>query len=200
MGVGDDVKNLIFGFALLGVFTGSGYCETGAAANALFESRMELPAVPVPPAALADNISDTGKSRAVDAGRPLTQNEREMLIKIFANGVDYSKVRIYSHKWWVFQPDNVAMSPDGNIYYSYRNSDYSDDFALLLNQEPVEFNLRKVALFVHEMVHVYQYQQGVKVVSRRLQEGGDYQYEISPHKDLNDYTCGGREKLDRILG
>ena len=49
--------------------------------------------------------------------RRLTPGEIEMLQPIFRDGVDYSKVYIYPKTWSIYQPKNVIMAPNGNIYW-----------------------------------------------------------------------------------
>lgn len=109
--------------------------------------------------------------------RRLTPGEIALLKPIFRDGVKYSKVWIYRVKWNVFQPDNVIMAPNGNIYWP-PSAGYSPDFSLS--------GLRWY--LVHEMTHVYQYQQGISVIGRRLAEGGTYSYVLDPAKTMNDYT------------
>ncbi len=109
--------------------------------------------------------------------RPLTPGEIALLTPIFRHGVDYAKVRIYSRKWNVFQPDNIVMAPNGNIYWPL-TAGYSPDISLSGSKW----------LLVHEMTHVYQHQQGISVVSRRLLEGGIYHYVLDSRKTMNDYT------------
>lgn len=109
--------------------------------------------------------------------RSLTPGEIALLAPIFRNGVNYSKVRVYPRKWTVFQPDNTVMAPNGNIYWP-PTAGYSRDFS----------GSGSRWVLVHEMTHVYQHQQGIGVVSRRLAEGGIYHYVLDPRKTMNDYT------------
>jgi len=117
---------------------------------------------------------------AADPGRSLTTGEINMAFRVFGTGVDYGRVRIFNRKWIAFQPENTIMAPDGNIFYPRNNDAYSSDFS-------GEAMWRRL-LFIHEMTHVYQHQQGIAVVKRRLGEGGKYSYMVEPDKDLNDYT------------
>lgn len=170
------------GFGLSGVcFAASPYASRAAYAELMLmddPAAVEVPELPAP-------SRDKGAFNA--QGRPLTAGERELLEKIFAKGVDYGKVRIYNRRWSPLQPDNAAMSPDGNIYYPESRVGrlyYSGDFSKLVG--PTHKPLRDT--FIHEMSHVYQYQQGVSVVLRRIVEGDKYRYKIIDGKDLNDYT------------
>lgn len=109
--------------------------------------------------------------------RPLTPGEIALLTPVFRDGVNYSKVRVYARKWTIFQPDNTVMAPNGHIYWP-TTAGYSPDFSVSGSRWTL----------VHEMTHVYQHQQGIGVVSRRLAEGGIYHYVLDPRKTMNDYT------------
>ena len=99
---------------------------------------------------------------------------------VFGAAIRYKDVRIYRRKWAAFQPDEIAMTPNGNIYFSSTTTKYSDDFS--------RESRKSRRLFMHEMTHVYQDHQGVSVIGRRIREGGKYRYKILPSKSLNDYT------------
>ncbi|MEK7858344.1 MAG: hypothetical protein AAB320_04300 [Elusimicrobiota bacterium] len=111
--------------------------------------------------------------------RRLTPGEIEMLKPIFRDGIDYSKVYIYPETWNIFQPNNVIMAPNGNIYWPL-GAGYNGDFSSSGTRGHLDL--------VHEMTHVYQYQQGISVIGRRLEEGGIYAYVLDPKKTMNDYT------------
>ncbi|MBI4656922.1 MAG: hypothetical protein HY746_09290 [Elusimicrobia bacterium] len=122
------------------------------------------------------------ETKASDPGRTLTQGETAILTEIFGSGVDDSRVRIHNRKYAFFQPSQTVMAPNGNIYYPPGHPWYSHDYSLSYHAGSRRGN------FIHEMTHVYQHQQGVSVINRRLEEGGIYDYRIEPGKDLNDYT------------
>lgn len=82
--------------------------------------------------------------------RSLTPGEIELLRSVFADSIDYSKVRLVKGKWWPFQPRNAAMAPMGNIYFHPDGGGWSEDFS----KEP----LGRQGFFVHEMTHVWQTQ------------------------------------------
>ena len=122
-------------------------------------------------------------------GRPLTPGEIELARKVFRTGVDYSAVRVHDRKWWPLQPQTTAMTPNGSMYFSPDFPCFSDDFS---DDSKLRFHLYSAAfcrrIFMHEMTHVYQHQQGIRVVSRRLSEGGNQRYTLDPAKTLNDYS------------
>jgi hypothetical protein len=82
--------------------------------------------------------------------RSLTSGEIDLLRSVFADAIDYSKVRLIKGKWWPFQPRNAAMAPMGNIYFHPDGGGWSEDFS----KEP----LGRQGFFVHEMTHVWQTQ------------------------------------------
>jgi hypothetical protein len=86
----------------------------------------------------------------VDEQRSLTSGEMELARSIFANAIDYSKVRLIRGKWWPFHPRGAAMAPMGDIWFHPNGGGWSNDFS----KEP----LGSQAFFIHEMTHVWQAQ------------------------------------------
>jgi hypothetical protein len=82
--------------------------------------------------------------------RGLTTGEIALARSIFANAIDYPRVRLFKGKWWPFHQRNAAMAPMGNIYFHPDAGGWSDDFS----KEP----LGRQAFFIHEMTHVWQAQ------------------------------------------
>ncbi len=108
--------------------------------------------------------------------RALTTDEIELAKSVFGDSIDYSDVRIYNKKYFLFQPKNVAMAPNGNIYFHPEGGLYSDNFA--------DTNLK--GLFIHEMTHVWQHQQGVNVAMRAM-FNRTYEYTLTPGMPLTSY-------------
>lgn len=81
-----------------------------------------------------------------------------MLKALFSDSIDYSLVKIYKDKFLPFQNKNIAMSPNGNIYFDKKH--YQDDFSLSSNNDKM--------WFIHEMTHVWQYQNGFKLIKNAL--------------------------------
>ncbi len=67
-------------------------------------------------------------------GRSLTAAETVLARSVFGEAIDYSRVKVFARKWWPFQPRQVAMAPDGNLWLSPKGSLYCDDFC----QGPIE--------------------------------------------------------------
>ena len=82
--------------------------------------------------------------------RPLTEGEIAMARSIFADSIDYSRVRLVRRKWWPFQPKGIVMAPCGHIHFHPDDESWREDFAA------AEWNLQ--GLLIHEMTHVWQAQ------------------------------------------
>lgn len=102
--------------------------------------------------------------------RPLTEAEIKMAHSVFGPDFDVSQVCLKT-AWWVLK--NYAVSPNGNIYFNPK--DWVEDFS--------KQSLGKKSWLIHELTHVWQLQQGLKVVrgammNRRydyiLQEGNSF--------------------------
>ena len=126
---------------------------------------------------------DVGSSvkqvKVKDKVRPLTKGEIDMAWMLFQDAIDYSKVKVHGepYLWFGLQPKNVAMTPDGEIYF--HESEYREDFS--------KENPRQKHWFMHEMVHVWQYQLNYPVRIRgALRLGLDYDYSLSRKQKLAD--------------
>ena len=86
------------------------------------------------------------------SSRPLREGEIRMAYKIFKNSIDYSQVRVHNEEFLPFglQPDNTAMTPNGELYFNPTR--FKEDFSLADEGDK--------HWFIHEMVHVWQYQLG----------------------------------------
>jgi len=89
----------------------------------------------------------------VSSSRALTAGERTLILAWLPPGIDPDVVRIHRGRLFPGQPGNVAITPFGAPYFPAAL--YRDDFSVA--------DLQRQALFIHEMVHVWQHQQGVRV-------------------------------------
>ena len=110
--------------------------------------------------------------------RSLTPAETELARSVFRDAIDYSKVRIHRRKWAFFQPRHIVMAPMGHIHFHPEGTRYRDDFAAA--------DLGSQGLFIHEMVHVWQHQQGIFLPLRRL-PWARYDYAFEPGRPLTRY-------------
>lgn len=103
------------------------------------------------------NSQDIGSSLVTVApeneARPLTAGEIEMARPIFRDALDYSAVRVHKGAYLPGQNERTAMTPNGEMYFLPK--DFQEDFSIL------ESDMKM--WFVHELVHVWQYQLGYSV-------------------------------------
>ncbi|WP_230658249.1 type IV secretion protein Rhs [Psychrobacter sp. I-STPA10] len=114
--------------------------------------------------------------------RPLTTQEKQLAQSVFGSQLDVQHISIKT-AWWVLK--NYAVSPNGNIYFHY--NDWVEDFT--------EQSLSKQGWLVHELTHVWQLQQGVKVVRGAL-FNRRYGYVLSKDKSFSSF---GIEQQARMV-
>ena len=112
--------------------------------------------------------------------RMLTKGEIALAKTVFGPAIDYTRPRIYNKEYLPFglQPNNVAMAPNGNIYLPRKL--WTEDFSA--------GDLSTKALFIHEMVHVWQKQQGINVKKKGIQASGKYAYTLTSVSDWKDFN------------
>jgi hypothetical protein len=113
--------------------------------------------------------------------RWLTAGEIAMARTIFKDSIDYSKVKVHNgeYLWFGMQPDDTAMTPDGEMYFNKKH--FKEDFSLTTKETQ--------HWFIHEMVHVWQHQLGYPVKARgAIRIGLSYEYELASTKKLSDYN------------
>ena len=115
--------------------------------------------------------------------RALTPGEIEMAKTVFGDSIDYSKVRIHNDTSNMFQGKNTTVTPNGELYCA---NNYVDDFSKDSRHH-----------FIHEMTHVWQYQNNVltprvAAATQWVKSGfcytDCYSYKPDPKKDLLDYN------------
>lgn len=113
-----------------------------------------------------------------DPGRPLTPGERALAAGIFGYALNLDLVRIHLVKWFPLQPRNVAMAPDGHIWFHPEGGLWHADFA--------HSSVRMQAFLIHELAHVWQHQRGVRLWLRR-HPFCRYAYRVAPGRPLQSY-------------
>jgi len=113
-----------------------------------------------------------------DRGRPLTPGEQALAADVFGAALDPAPIRIHRAKWFPFQPRNVAMAPDGHIWFHPDSGLWRADFA----DAPQLLQ----AFLVHELTHVWQHQKGVCLLLRR-HPFCRYAYQIEPGRPFRRY-------------
>ncbi|WP_296402531.1 hypothetical protein [Psychrobacter sp.] len=114
--------------------------------------------------------------------RLLNDAEIKMAQSVFGAAFDVSEVRLKT-AWWVLK--NYAVSPNGNIYFN--PNDWIEDFS--------KQSLGKKSWLIHELTHVWQIQQGLKVVRGALLNRR-YDYVLEEGKSFFKY---GIEQQARMV-
>lgn len=120
--------------------------------------------------------------------RALTAGEVALARSIFGDRIDYAQVQLIRRKWAFFQPVNTVMAPRGNIHFHPRGASYCDDFGC--------GNLTAQGLFLHEMTHVWQHQQGIFLPLAR-HPFCRYSYVMKPGQPFSRYGIEQQAELVR---
>lgn len=120
--------------------------------------------------------------------RPLTQEERALALSMFGEAIDLDAVRVHHRKWWPFQPRGVTMAPRGAIHFHPAGRAYCDCFG----QAPLGLQ----GLLIHELVHVWQHQQGINLLVKR-HLFCRYSYSIRPGWTLDRYGIEQQAEIVR---
>jgi hypothetical protein len=120
-----------------------------------------------------------------DIDRGLTAGEIAMLKSVFASTITYASVKVHNYKYIFFQPDDTAMTPNGEIYFPAGR--YLADFSTA--------SLSNRAWFVHAGAHLYPFDSlGWSVKVRGIVDR-NYDYKLDPKKKFQDY---GLEEMGDI--
>lgn len=141
------------------------------------------------PAACAGCASSTWcrKISAPDR-RALTAGEIALARSLFGDAIDYSRAGVVNRKWAFFQPRRTVMAPLGTVHFHPDGGLYHDDFA----HAPLHLQ----ALFVHELVHIWQHQQGMFLPLRR-HPFCRYAYRYDPARPFTRYGIEQQAELVR---
>jgi hypothetical protein len=124
----------------------------------------------------------------MNASRGLTPGEIALAHSVFGDAIDYDRVRIHAKTWWPFQHRRMAMAPNGHLYLSPKGPLWCDDFC--------ERSITRQGLFIHEMTHVWQHQQGVNLILKR-HPFCRYDYTIKPGWPLERYGIEQQAEIVR---
>ena len=114
--------------------------------------------------------------------RKLNNNELQVLRSIYFDEIEYHKVKLTNtHLFSHLLKKYSGIVFDNTIVFTKKS--YKDDFSI---------NTRSMALLVHEMCHVWQYQNlnysWIKAGIEHLKFGkSTYSYNIANHKKLTDF-------------
>lgn len=121
-------------------------------------------------------------------GRPLTPGEIDLTRSVFGDAIDCSRVTLRQRKWIFFQPRNTVMAPLGHIHFHPAGPNYRDDFAAS--------DLSDQGLFIHEMTHVWQHQQGIFLPIAR-HPFCRYGYLLQPGRGFQSYGIEQQAEIVR---
>ena len=131
--------------------------------------------------------------------RSLTAGEIALCRQVFGSLIDYSQVKIMNHPYLPWQARHVFMAPYGTIHA--RAPNYSPDYSA----ESRAFQ----GLFIHEMAHIYKYQQNIHVLLRGaiLQSAfflsfgryNPYAYRLKAGKAFFDYNIEQQGDIARDI-
>ncbi|MBO9715133.1 vgr related protein [Sphingomonas sp.] len=124
----------------------------------------------------------------MDPDRPLTQGEAELARTIFGGAIDYAQARVANRKWIFFQPRRTIMAPMGTIHYHPAGGTYSEDFA--------HANPGAQSDFLHEMTHIWQWQQGIFLPLKR-HPFCRYDYAMKPGQPFERYGLEQQAEIVR---
>ncbi len=122
------------------------------------------------------------------SGRALTKRERALAHSIFNDAIDYDRVRIHNRKWWWFQPRKITMAPDGHLWFHPESQLFCEDFC--------DSTTTLQGLFIHEMVHVWQHQQGIFLPLAR-HPFCRYDYRLIPGRSFLQYGIEQQAEIVR---
>lgn len=105
--------------------------------------------------------------------RYLVDGEKKLAETVFGSYLHLHTIEIVAHRWILNQ---YAMSPNGNIYFNPKQ--YCDDFS--------KQSLAMQAWFIHELVHVWQLQQGMAVIRKAIFDRR-YHYVLTTGKSFFQY-------------
>lgn len=121
--------------------------------------------------------------------RALTAGEIALAKTVFGDGIDYAAVRLHDRRILppVIQEREQAVANGNNI--SFPRGAYSPDFS-------AEPDAKKQSVFIHEMTHVWQHQNGVvstpreavrETLKHAFRYSRTYLHSLDEEKDLTDY-------------
>ena len=112
--------------------------------------------------------------------RLLTLGEIRLATELYGHNIRYNRVWIHHGSYFPFnmQGKSIAVTPNGEMWFEVNV--YKDDYSL----SPVRYKY----IFLHEMMHVWQYQRGMNVRMRGMVSWAvKYNYDLSKNS-LKEYS------------
>lgn len=131
--------------------------------------------------------------------RNLTAGEIDLCQSVFGNLIDYKTVKVMNHPFLPWQSVHVFMAPKGHIHV--RKFNYSNDYS--------KQSLGYQAVFIHEMTHIFQYQQSINVLLKgallqsayflSFKKYNPYLYHLKAGKKFFDYNIEQQGDIARDI-
>ena len=131
--------------------------------------------------------------------RSLTVGEIKLCRTVFADLIDYTRVKVMNQPYLPWQPVGIFMAPSGYIHL--KATDYCTDFS--------QQNLAYQAIFIHEMAHIFQFQSHVNVLLQgavlqmayyaTFKKYNPYQYTLQPEKAYFDYNIEQQAEIAKDI-
>ncbi|MCA3256336.1 MAG: vgr related protein [Alphaproteobacteria bacterium] len=113
-----------------------------------------------------------------------------MIAAVFGDALSPDGLTFRRGCWWPFQPRRVVMAPDGHLWFHPDGDLWREDFSI------APLPLR--ALIVHELVHVWQHRQGVRLPLARGPLAR-YRYRLVPGRPFRRYGIEQQAEMVRDL-
>jgi hypothetical protein len=131
--------------------------------------------------------------------RNLTPGEISLARQVFGDLINYQQVKIFNIKYLPWQPVDMYMAPNGNIFMNNKN--FCEDFSKRSRQMQ--------GLFIHEMTHIYQYQSNINVLFQgailqskyflSFKTYNPYQYHFLAGKPFHTYNIEQQGEIARDI-
>jgi hypothetical protein len=105
--------------------------------------------------------------------RKLTSGEISLAREIFSSHLNYDSIFICAHRLVL---KHYAISPNGHIYFNV--IDWCEDFSTQ--------SIEKQSWLIHELVHVWQVKQGIKLIRKAIFER-QYHYVLKRGKTFLEF-------------
>ena len=117
----------------------------------------------------------------IERQRGLTTAEMALAFSVFGTQLNMAQVQLLACRWIL---RGYAISPNGHVYF--HPDDWREDFA--------QADLNTQSWLIHELVHVWQVQQGVAVVRRAVLDRR-YQYKLRQGNPFLAYGIGQQAQM-----
>lgn len=124
--------------------------------------------------------------------RTLTPGEADLVRSVFGDAIETDAVRLHNRPWWPLQPKLTCMAPDGDLWFHPAGDLWRDDFAAA--------SMAMQGLFLHEMTHVWQAQQGGRWYLPLMRHPFcRYRYSLVPGRPFGRYGLEQQAEIMRHL-